>query len=168
MLQFQLSAGISGGYGIPPGASLGPVLGFGARLPALSFGVELDARFALSAELDHGAVVSTSTFTGEVFTCLHRKWFLGCGLFGFGHLVLRPDTTIAVRDAEPNFVVAGLRLGGEWSFANRYGVRPYLDGVVPTSIGIRATRLASPEYKQFAWMSPPVFVTLGIVGVMIF
>jgi hypothetical protein len=144
------------------------VLGVGARLSELSFGVELDARFALSAELDHGAIVSTSTFTGEAFACLHRKWFLGCGLLGFGHLVLHPDKTISIVDAEPNFLAAGLRFGGEWPIAGRYALRSYLDGAYSTSIGIILPPRASPEEKQVAWTSPPLYVTLGIVGVVTF
>jgi hypothetical protein len=161
-LQFELSAGISGGYGVPPGASVGPVLGFGARLPALSFGVELDARFALSAELDHGAVVSTSTVMGEAFACLHRRWFFGCGLLGFGHLIAEPDTTIGKRDAEPNFLAAGLRLGTQWPLAGRFALRTYVDGFFSTTFGIEFF----PD--QLVWTSPPGFVTFGIAGVVTF
>jgi hypothetical protein len=165
-----VSAGVSAGYGIPPGASVGPVAAFGVRWRWLSVGLGFDGRFAISADLDGRFSVPTSVFTGGAFGCLHRGWFFGCGLVEVGHLVVKVTGPYQRADADPNFAAVGVRIGGELPITAHYSIRSYLDGVFPTSTGIEFAQDETLKLKgkQLLWESPFAFAVLGIAGVVTF
>lgn len=143
-------------------AGLMPALGGGVsfastfRWESLSLALEARMFTSLSTRVGGDVLVTANVAMPALDVCGHRGFLSVCAVFDAGELRITSEDGVRIESFTPWVSSAGLRVGGDWQFSDRLGLRGLVE------LHAQYSRPSVWVNNEEVWQAPLLF---GVAGV---